>query len=302
MEAYKTLDLSLIIICYNFEKVIRKALDSVISQTYLPKQLIIIDDGSTDNSKDVINDWVNKNAKIFRDIQLKLIFKENEGLVKTLNKAVSFATHKYVSFLSGDDEMDSKRNEILFLEIENRKGIDAVFSSYYEKDILNDKIRLVTIRISENFNSLSYRDRIRSVFTKTSFWIGSGIFKKIVFEKILFDTKYRNLEDMPFKLNLIKNFKIAMIDIPLTTYNLFNNNMTRVRDKEITRDSIRLAFEYRNALGNIYFLMIVAKYLSNYFYGLYLKNKSISALILSILIYPTKIKIFIPNRVKKWIK
>jgi glycosyltransferase involved in cell wall biosynthesis len=298
MEKEKIIDLSIIVICYNFESIIGKALNSVGNQTYMCSQLIIIDDGSTDHSTESITNWVRNNDKKLEGIQIKLVYKENEGLVKTLNKAVSLVTQKYVSILSGDDEMECKRNEIMYSEIEIRNEMDALFSGYYENDILNNERRIIKIRIGEEFNSLRYRDRIRSVFFKTSFWIGSGIFKTTIFKKLLFDTKYKNLEDVPFKLNLVKDYKIAMIDIPLTTYCLFNNNMTRIRDKEITRDSIRLAFEYRKIIGFYYFLILLAMYYSNYFNGLYIKNNNILALVLSVIIYPPKIKRFIHIREK----
>lgn len=95
------LKVSVIIPCYNVENYIDKCLASVINQTYKDFEIILIDDGSTDNTLNKCIEWKNKDRRIV------LVSKKNEGLGETRNLGISMAKSEYVTFLDADDWWDS---------------------------------------------------------------------------------------------------------------------------------------------------------------------------------------------------
>lgn len=91
---------SIIIPCYNHEQFIQRTLDSVVADTYLYKEIIMINDGSTDNSDLKIRDWISKN----RDkIEVRYTSRENKGICVTLNEMTLLAKGKYLLPLASDD-------------------------------------------------------------------------------------------------------------------------------------------------------------------------------------------------------
>lgn len=93
---------SIIIPLYNKEAYVRKALESVVAQTYRDFELIIVDDGSTDNSADVVRELVIGNSKLVND-QFRLISQPNSGVAAARNNGVKASCGEYVCFLDADD-------------------------------------------------------------------------------------------------------------------------------------------------------------------------------------------------------
>ena len=95
--------ISVIVPVYNTEKYIEKCLQSILSQTMNDIEIIVVNDGSTDNSENVIKQIEkNNNTKI----QIKYFKKENGGLSDARNYGVKKATGKYISFIDSDDYID----------------------------------------------------------------------------------------------------------------------------------------------------------------------------------------------------
>jgi glycosyltransferase involved in cell wall biosynthesis len=87
---------SIIIPCYNREKYIRDSIDSALAQQYENKEIIVIDDGSTDTSRTIIESYANK---------VKAIFTENYGISAARNTAIGHARGEYIAFLDSDDKL-----------------------------------------------------------------------------------------------------------------------------------------------------------------------------------------------------
>ena len=97
---YKDGLVSVVLPIYNTSKFLDRCISSVVNQTYTNLEILLIDDGSTDNSLEVCNDW----AK--RDDRIKVIHKENEGLGYTRNRGIENATGEYICFFDSDDFVD----------------------------------------------------------------------------------------------------------------------------------------------------------------------------------------------------
>lgn len=90
---------TIIAVCYNHEKYVEETLNSIVNQTYKNIQLIIMDDFSSDNSVQIINEWIEKNKKECTFIP----HKQNQGLCKTLNEALTYTKGQYYQAISCDD-------------------------------------------------------------------------------------------------------------------------------------------------------------------------------------------------------
>lgn len=92
--------ISVIIPVYNGEQFIETAINSVINQTYTNYEIIVVNDGSVDNTREIVNKIAFKNEKI------KLINKENAGVSVARNIGVRETTGEYLTFLDADDKLE----------------------------------------------------------------------------------------------------------------------------------------------------------------------------------------------------
>lgn len=141
---------TIIIPVYNVEKYLEECLNSIINQTYNNMEIILIDDGSTDNSVNILKDYARKEDRI------KLIVKENTGQGNCRNLALEISNGKYIFFMDSDDYLDQVCIENLIKEIEE-KNVDFVIyngiafvEKNREKKFYKEKYFNFPKRITEN--------------------------------------------------------------------------------------------------------------------------------------------------------
>ena len=125
---------SVIIPAYNLNMYIEEALKSVINQAYDNIELIVIDDGSTDCTPAIIENYIKNNP----DKNIRFIRKENEGVCKTMNLGLSMAAGEYIAFLASDDLWleDRLSRQLEFMEKNLNVGMvfsDAWFLQHHTK-------------------------------------------------------------------------------------------------------------------------------------------------------------------------
>ena len=192
--------ISVIIPIYNGEKYVKQALDSVINQTYNNLEIIIINDGSTDNSLNIIKDYQSKDKRIV------IIDKQNNGVSSARNDGIKKSSGKYIMFLDSDDYLDN----------------DYIFNMYNcliknNSDVCMSGIRQFnenkTIRFKKYLNEdkkLYFNDILLDIINTNEFntifkyIIDSDIIKK---NNILFDTTLKYAEDLKFAYTVLKNSK-----------------------------------------------------------------------------------------------
>ena len=125
--------ISIIIPIYNVEKYLEKCLDSILNQTYKNLEIILIDDGSTDNSPNICNSYCEKDKRI------KIIHKNNEGVSSARNKGIELSKGKYIVFIDSDDYVSNEHIEVLYDCIISN-NVDLVISNLI--DISEDGIIL----------------------------------------------------------------------------------------------------------------------------------------------------------------
>ena len=125
---------SIIIPCYNKDKYIRETLESVLNQTYSNTEIIVINDGSTDNSRNIILD--------IKKIHPEIIFideKENLGVCKARNKAIELSSGNYILPVDADDIIDRTYVEKLAKALDENPSYSIAYSNVrYFQDINSD--------------------------------------------------------------------------------------------------------------------------------------------------------------------
>ena len=92
---------SVIIPAYNIERYISRCLDSIMAQTYNNLEIIVIDDGSKDQTAEILDDYQKRDSRII------VVHKENGGVSSARNNGLDIATGDYISFVDGDDLIES---------------------------------------------------------------------------------------------------------------------------------------------------------------------------------------------------
>ena len=115
--------ISVIIPVYNAQEGLSQCIDSLLDQTFSDYEIIILNDGSTDNSLEIIQNYASKNDSI------RVIDKENEGVAKTRNRGIVLAKGEYIVFIDNDDFIAPDYLECFYEAIEKEK-LDIVIGGY----------------------------------------------------------------------------------------------------------------------------------------------------------------------------
>lgn len=118
------IEISVIVPIYNTGNKLNKCIKSILKQTYKNFELILVNDGSTDNSLDICKYYSKK------DNRIKIIDKKNEGTIKTRQRGISESNGKYITFVDSDDYVDEKMLEILHNEIV-KNSCDIVVCDFF---------------------------------------------------------------------------------------------------------------------------------------------------------------------------
>ncbi|GHT50673.1 hypothetical protein AGMMS49990_03490 [Endomicrobiia bacterium] len=129
---------SIIVPVYNVDKYLRKCLDSIVGQTLKDREIIIINDGSTDSSLEIIKEYEAK------DTSIKIIDKQNEGYGKTVNKGLDIARGEYIGIVESDDWVEPNMFEKLY-NTAKLYNVDIVKSAHYEYNSKNQRMVLSSI-------------------------------------------------------------------------------------------------------------------------------------------------------------
>ncbi len=201
--------ISIIVPVYNVEKYLDGCIESITEQTYKNLEIILVDDGSSDNSLSICNKWAEKDSRI------KVIHKENGGTADTRNRGLDIATGDYIGFVDADDYISPYMYEIL-LYVADETLSDIVGCNFSNEGILQN-INLV--RLKDNY----------IVISKDNFLVGwvkgensISVCDKIFGAEFLMKTRFRKdciFEDMFFYIDIMEKWNnMAYIDIPLYYY------------------------------------------------------------------------------------
>ncbi|WP_283746697.1 glycosyltransferase family 2 protein [Bacillus cereus] len=220
---------SIIIPTYNSESTIKNTIYSCLNQTYKDIEIIVIDDGSSDNTGNIV--------RSIEDSRIKYNFYENQGRSIARNIGLKLACGKYIQFLDSDDTIDSKKIEQAIHLLEKKPEVAAVQcgTNYWKRNQLIAKIQAKSLG-REKMNKLLLRENL--------FPIHSVVFKKELAAK--YPEKLSYCEDWYFWVKTLLNVNVfAQIDYYGADVFVHENN-TMV--------------DYRNMLlGEFYILVRIKK-------------------------------------------
>ncbi len=224
---------SILIPCYNGKQYIKRCLDSCINQTYKDIEIIVVNDGSTDNSVELIKQYQSQDKRI------KLVNQTNKGLAETRNVLLSHVKTKYCFFLDIDDWID---NDCIELYMQAINDNDLVVNSCFINKKNKDKVFYITNKINANTNNESYLINNTpfawGILFRTDYLKGNGY---------CFNGKYPFFEDAGIMSYIIyKTNKIAFLNQP--KYHYFINLQSLSRTK-MSKAKIEQAI---NQLKNFY--------------------------------------------------
>lgn len=168
---------SVIVPIYNVEQYLHRCVDSVVNQTYKDIEIILVDDGSTDDSLKICIEYADKDSRI------RIVHQENQGLVSARKAGIKVANGQYIGFVDGDDYIEPNMFESLLYLIEDKK-VDFVHSGYYKNEsqinVISDEqmITCVTHEQKENILKEMVFNQINNNSITPSIW--SKLFKRDV--------------------------------------------------------------------------------------------------------------------------
>jgi glycosyltransferase involved in cell wall biosynthesis len=203
---------SVILPVYNAEKYISEAIWSILNQTHKNFELIIIDDGSTDRSLEIIETII--------DPRIILITRENRGLIKTLNQAISLAKGDFIARMDADDISHPRRLELQLNFLLQHPDV-GVIGSYVE--CVDENGVLLCIRKPPRLNYFLKGMCLFGVpFSHPSIMVNY----KLIGEEYYYDEKYVHAEDFELWVRLSKNFKFGLVAECLLKYRILNSSVS----------------------------------------------------------------------------
>lgn len=215
---------SVIVPVYNVGKYLDKCLESLIKQTLKDIEIIIVNDGSTDNSKHIIDLYKNKYPKL-----IKAITQNNQGISIARNKGIEQAKGKYISFVDSDDYIDVDMLKKAYDHIE-KKQADIIVWNYYE---VNEMGTIKKEQKIPSFSDANLKDNPSLLFSiNPAPW--NKLYKRSLFDDVKFPndrTKYEDL--MTITKVLINANKISKLEKNYNYYLIRDNGETGIVDKRV---------------------------------------------------------------------
>ena len=243
------IDISVIVPAYNVEKYISSCLDSLLNQTKKEIEIIAIDDGSTDNTLNILNEYKKNNPS-----KIHVVSQENQGLSITRNNGIKLSTGKYILFVDGDDEIDINLLKNLWDKLEEFPydviafNVEVIYPN--KKIIVNPGI---TSDI-KNFNLDSKKKFLTDMYCMAC----NKIYKKDLFkDNTLLFTPNTWFEDVLLMHKLIPNLtSLGYLDFPGYKYYQRENSITytysdKLKDINFVLEKI-LEYYKKNDLYSIY--------------------------------------------------
>ena len=217
---------SVVISGLNAEKYLAEAIDSILVQTYENFELIIVNDGSTDTTEDIILSYKDRRIKYIKN-------ETNLGLAASLNKGIKLANGKYIARLDADDVSAKDRLEIQVKYLECKPEI-AVCGSYYKAFSVNHS----TV-IQQPLMPKQIRTRLffENPMGHSTTMIRSQIFKR---DNLYYDESFKAAQDFALWCRISHKYDITNLPFILTDYRIHSSQISSSPLKQIEVDRIIL--------------------------------------------------------------
>ncbi len=205
--------ISIVVPTYNRAQLIAEALDSIVSQSYRPLEIIVVDDGSTDETEDVLRRWGDLNEKE-NDLALHTIYQPNQGGNVARNRGIAEARGRYIAFLDSDDRWHPSKLGKQLAVFVGDQGIGGVYCGVQHVDLETGRITEPARRSYPQGNILDQM-LIKDVTAPTSTYV----VRREVFEKVgTFDVELQARQDWDMWIRLAADCEIGCVARALVDY------------------------------------------------------------------------------------
>lgn len=221
----KTPKISVVMSVYNGEKFISSSIQSILNQTFTEFEFIIINDGSSDDTKKIIQNFMKKDERII------LINHANQGLSFSLNKGISFARGKYIARMDADDISLPNRLQIQYDFMESNTDVGVCGTSAL---IINEKEKIISLTYHPK-----YDQEIKcAMLFNTAIVHGSAIIRKKIlsYRSFCYSKKFINTQDYELWSHLANYTKFYNIQEPYYLYRLNKKSITANVDQNIIKN------------------------------------------------------------------
>jgi len=222
---------------YNTEKYIQNSIESILNQSYINFELIIIDDGSIDQTLNIINSFKDKRIHFYQN-------KTNIGIIESLNKAIDVANGEYIARMDADDIAHIDRLKLQFHEFKKNEAL-ILCGSWYK--VLYNKSIIKKVKLPTNSNEIKARLLFNNQICHPSVMIKSNHLKKFKY-----NIKHIGCEDFGLWNVLKDKGDFVNIPLPLLTYRLHNTNISLQKNSkkdsaiyDIISENIFKKYKYR---------------------------------------------------------
>jgi radical SAM superfamily enzyme YgiQ (UPF0313 family) len=211
----KSPKVSVIMSVYNGERFLRESIDSILNQTFRDFEFIIINDGSTDRTGEILDSYSDERIKIFNQ--------SNQGLTKSLNKALRLARGEYIARQDADDISEPNRLEVQVAYLESHPDIGLVGS--FAK-VINEQGDFTG-------NELIVPDFSEEIFellpSRNCLLHGSVMFKRDIIDLVgNYNENFPYAQDYEFWIRISQKFKVANIPKYLYRFRIHHNQIANV--------------------------------------------------------------------------
>ena len=227
--------LSVVVPVYNMEKYLDRCIESILKQTYKNMEILLIDDGSTDNSYNICEKYKKK------DNRIKVFYKKNGGLSDAKNYGILHSSGEFITFVDADDWIDETMYEVMLKEMQEKKADISICGRYI--DFEDGKSR------KWFYDKLLVMNKIESLLYLNSFYdfdmaSWDKIYRRDLFENIKFP--YGKKCEDAYTTYLLFEKADLIVYIPECFYHYFQRQGSISRSKELNMDYIYAAKEQMN--------------------------------------------------------
>ena len=193
---------SVVLPCYNGARWLNLAIESVLAQTYEDFELLVIDDGSTDKSKEIVSSYL-------YDERVRYVYQPNRGFSAALNRGIEESSGCFVGFIGQDDIWMPYKLEFQVKYFSYHKNIDLIRSNYVSVDSVERIIHFITAK-APVFSSR--QEMIKYLFLNNFIGFETVLVKRRCFEEVgFFDERMEGYSDHDMWLRIAGNFNIGYL-------------------------------------------------------------------------------------------
>lgn len=207
--------ISIVMVNYNHDDFLKESIDSVLQQTYDNWELIIVDDGSTDTSVDIVHQYVDSRIKLYEQ-------KENMHICVATNIGLSHIKGEYVARLDSDDIWEANKLEKQLKLFQQNPDVYVCFTKL---DIINEQGDVINAELPDLYSLYNTRQESRENWIKFFFFHGNSLIqstmmmKREVVDKVGgFNLAYVQAHDFDFFIRVIKQYDFSFLEEPLIGY------------------------------------------------------------------------------------